>query len=234
MLGDRLRAAAEFVRRGAVFADIGTDHAYLPIFLLSEGIVSYAVCSDVNGGPLENAKATAEEHGVRENIEFRLADGAIGLEDIPLTDVAICGMGGELIASIIDASERLKSSGVRLILQPMSRQEHLLSYLNRGGFEIVDYAFATESEKSYIILAAEYKGKIPTEDILSVEFLPPKAECARAQKEYLLTKLSSLTRAYEGKCSAGAPARDEAVRIEYVRELISSLDKLKESEGETV
>ena len=231
MLGDRLRGVAEFVRQGAVFADIGTDHAYLPVFLLREGIVSYAVCSDVNEGPLLNARATAEEYGVRENIEFRLTDGARGLEDIPVTDVAICGMGGELIASIIDASPIFKSKGVRLILQPMSRQEHLLSYLDASGFEIVDYSFAIEGDKAYIILLAEYSGRAPSKDFLAVEMPAPRARCAVAQRAYLTAKISSLYRAYHGKNSASAPCEEELVRIRYAEDIVRSLDKIIESEG---
>ena len=69
-LTPRLFCAAEFVRRGAVFADVGTDHAYLPIFLLEEGKISRAVCSDINEGPLLNAEKNASEHGVLEKIDF--------------------------------------------------------------------------------------------------------------------------------------------------------------------
>ena len=231
MLGDRLRAVAEFIRQGAVFADIGTDHAYLPVFLLREGKISYAVCSDVNEGPLLNAKSTAEEYGVFENIEFRLTDGAIGLEDVPVTDVAVCGMGGELIASIIDASPHLKSKGIRLVLQPMSKQEHLMAYLDASGFEIVDYSFATESDKAYIILVAEYSGRAPSDDVKSGLMLPPKTCCATSQRAYLKTKLASLYRAYRGKKSAGEPCEDEALLIKYAERTIESLDKIIESVG---
>ena len=108
-LNPRLSCAAGFVRQGAVFADIGTDHAYLPLFLLEEGIIERAVCSDINEGPLESARRNAAERGLSDRCAFLLADGACEALALGATDVAICGMGGELIADIVKRSARSKS-----------------------------------------------------------------------------------------------------------------------------
>ena len=118
-INGRLLSAAEFVRQGARFVDIGTDHAYLPLFLLKSGRVESAICADINEGPLESAKSNAKEAGVTENIDFVLTDGASALSDRGVTDVAICGMGGELIADIIDRAPFLKDANIRLILGPI-------------------------------------------------------------------------------------------------------------------
>ena len=104
-LDKRLLSCADYVRAGAVFADIGTDHGYLPLFLLRSGRIERAYLSDVNEGPLSSARANAASEGLLDRCEFTLADGAAALSGKGITDYAICGMGGELIASIIDAAE---------------------------------------------------------------------------------------------------------------------------------
>ena len=96
-LNARLSSVAEFVRQDAIFADIGTDHAYLPLFLLGCGRIGQAYCSDVNAGPLERARINAAEAGLSDKITFTLADGAAALAGLGITDYAICGMGGECI-----------------------------------------------------------------------------------------------------------------------------------------
>ena len=103
----RLGRAADFVREGAVVADIGTDHAYLPIYLLLSGKIKFAVASDINRGPLDSAKRNAAKYGLTDKMRFTLANGLDGLplEEDGVSDIVICGMGGELIAQIIAASE---------------------------------------------------------------------------------------------------------------------------------
>lgn len=155
---ERLSAAARFVRQGAVFADVGTDHAYLPLLLLSEGRISRAVCTDVREGPLQSAREHAAATPYFAKMTFLLADGAACLAREGVTDVAICGMGGELIADIIARAPFLRDPARRLILQPMTRHAALRRYLAREGFFVSEEAFPVEEGRRYAVLSAFYGG----------------------------------------------------------------------------
>lgn len=160
ILDGRLGRAADFVREGAVVADIGTDHAYLPIYLLMQEKIKFAVASDINRGPLDSARRNAERYGLTGKMRFTLANGLDGLplEEDGVTDIVICGMGGELIAQIISASEYTKKTGVRLILQPMSYPERLREYLAKNGYRIIDEGLCEAAGKRYTCILAEYDG----------------------------------------------------------------------------
>lgn len=200
-LNPRLSVAAEFVRQGARFADIGTDHAYLPLFLLSEGRIQSAVCSDVNEGPLCSARKNARESGYIDRCEFFLTDGAGTLANMGITDYAICGMGGELIADIISRAPHLKERGISLVLQPMSRQSVLRKFLGREGFSVIAEGYATDAGRSYVCMQVVYDGvareisdveaEIGTENIKIVN--------KDMQIRYLESKRASLSRAIAGK-----------------------------------
>lgn len=157
---------------GRRVADVGTDHAYLPIWLVGGGISSSAVASDLRKGPLERADKNIAEYGLSDRIKTTLADGLCGIECYQPEDIFICGMGGELIAKIIDAAPFVRTvpfvrtapfgqaEKIRLILQPMTHAEILREYLEANGFQIVDEDIATEKgEKIYQIIVAEYSGE---------------------------------------------------------------------------
>lgn len=93
-LSPRLRAVAELVPRGAHFADIGTDHAYLPVWLILHGVIESAIAADLRRGPLERARETAKKYSVSEKMDFRLCDGLTGLREGEADTIAIAGMGG--------------------------------------------------------------------------------------------------------------------------------------------
>lgn len=175
-LSGRLGAAAAFVREGAVVADVGTDHAYLPITLCLSGRATRAVASDVNEGPIARARENIRAWGLEDRIETRLADGLCGLADARPTDILILGMGGELIARILSDAPFVRDGAIRLVLQPMTHPEVVRAYLAQNGFTIVEERLIKE-EKIYQILCAEYTGVC--EEYTPLERLVGKQNLAR-------------------------------------------------------
>ena len=170
-LDERLRAVADLVRQDAYFADIGTDHAYLPVFLLQENRIAAAYASDVAEGPLAIAAAHIAEHGKGDRITLRLADGLTGLFSLfpRVSDIAICGMGGELIASLLSAEPRIKDPAIRLILQPMSRPAALRTYLAENGFAVLREELVRAQGRIYTCILAAYTGECYTLTLTEAE-----------------------------------------------------------------
>lgn len=219
-IGSRLLSAAGFVRQGAYFADVGTDHAYLPLFLLSSGVIERAVCSDVNEGPLASAKCNAEEAGFSEKMIFMLTDGATTLSGLGATDYAICGMGGELIADIIDRAPHLCDENINLILQPMTRHGELRRYLSENGFRILAESHSYEAGKYYVCINARYTGESRTLTDLESELgeLDPRVEFSPEKRGYVEARLRAIRKARDGKLKGGSSAAYEnAILDEYQR-----------------
>ena len=170
-LSPRLSAAASFVREGSFIADVGTDHAYLPIYLCEQGLIRGAVASDVNRGPVERARGHIKAYGLADNISVEHCDGLDGLEKYSPDDIFILGMGGELIVSLLSRAPWLTTQGKRLVLQPMTHPEAVRAYLLENSFSIVDEVLV-EDDKIYQIICAEYTqcgGKYP-QNALSLHF----------------------------------------------------------------
>ena len=167
-LSKRLRAAAELVRDGAYIADIGTDHAYLPVALCLEGRARGAVASDINEGPISHAREHINKYGLSGKIDAILADGLCAAEPYAPDDILILGMGGELIADILSRVEFIKNEKIRLILQPMTHAEAVRAFLCENGYAIVDEVLVRD-DKIYQIICAEYTGE--TESYTDVELL---------------------------------------------------------------
>lgn len=164
-LGERLSACAEFVRRGSVTADIGTDHAKLPIWLVLNGIIERAIASDINEGPIERAKSNIEHYNLSDKITAFIGDGLASLTPDMAQDIIIAGMGGELIAAILERAEWLKDSTYRLILQPMTHPEKLRAWLFDNGFDIIDEKAVLDTNKLYTVICAEFCGKAQQYDL---------------------------------------------------------------------
>lgn len=161
VLDARLKTAASFVRENAVVADIGTDHAYLPVYLVGVGRAAYSYACDINRGPLEKARETVTKYGAGDKVSLVLSDGLaseklVGAGNI--TDIVICGMGGELIERILKASPLPYDKKVRLILQPMTFAHTLREFLLTEGFDISDERLCKSAGRVYTVICAEYDG----------------------------------------------------------------------------
>ena len=153
-VGTRLKAVASFVRGGGVLADIGTDHAYLPVFLVQKGIVPYVIASDIGEGPLANAKRTVEAYGLSDRIELRLSNGLMGYAPNEVGEIIMCGMGGNLIAEILIAAPWVKTDQMHLVLQPMTHAEDVRRYLCENGFAIEKERCVKEGGRAYLLISA--------------------------------------------------------------------------------
>ncbi len=224
-LDKRLLSCADYVRAGAVFADIGTDHGYLPIFLLKEGRIERAFLTDVNKGPLASAMEHVRAEGLSDTCEFMLTDGAAALSGLGITDYAICGMGGELIAAIIGAAPHLKTHGTRLILQPMTKQAYLRSYLASKGFSILSERYTFADGKYYLTILAEYDGEIATLDKIEAELgknVPHDGD-RDEYLGYLEARKNAYVKAKEGKQRGGLDSSEESEILRAISDKITEL-----------
>ena len=219
-LTPRLLSVASYVRSGSFVSDVGTDHAYLPIYLVLSGKASGAVASDINEGPYMRALLNIREHNLEKKITAVLTPGLLGIEKYSPDDILICGMGGELIASIIEDAPFTKNSSIRLVLQPMTHSEILRKYLLDNGFIIVSEALAKE-EKIYEIICAEYSAE-KCEAYTEIELLLGKRNIEHGGElfsEFIDRHLLVLIKIYTSNSSAGADTSNEERLIKKLEEL---------------
>ena len=162
--GARLLTAASLVRKGTKAADIGTDHAYLPIYLIKNNISSKVLACDLRKGPLDNARENIIKAGCENKIELRLSDGLDCVKSDEVDDIIICGMGGTLIADILSRADWLKNSHYNLVLQPQSHADDLRRYLFENGFEIFKEIPVTDDGRDYIIINSAFREKYDNKD----------------------------------------------------------------------
>lgn len=155
-LKPRLKTAAGMMIPGIPLVDIGTDHAYLPAFLIRENIVPSAIAGDIGEKPLQNARLTVEEYNLGDRITLTVSDG---LKDISFSgdaNISICGMGGTLIAEILEAAPEIKRKGIHLVLQPMTHSEDVRLWLAENSFEITEEKCVFDTGKIYCCMSADF------------------------------------------------------------------------------
>lgn len=157
MLDERLQTVARLVRKDAYFCDVGTDHCYLPCYLVQQGITRRCVACDINIMPLQSAQKQVESQHLTDCIEVILSDGLDSVSP-DVDDIAIAGMGGELIAEIIGRCEFVKIPSKRLILQAMTNAPHLRRELYRMGFEIMAEIPVIDQHHTYSVMQVRYSG----------------------------------------------------------------------------
>ncbi len=210
----RLLAIAQQVRTGVTVYDIGTDHAYLPTYLVGKGIAPCAVAADVAEGPLSRARQTVAEAGLTGRIETVLSDGLQNICLVPPCDVVIAGMGGDLMVRILSEKPQIRCPNICLILQPMTKPEHLRRYLAENGFAITHESVAEEG-KLYEILCCRYTNE--PYPMTAAELLVGKEGVRREDETFfrmVQKKRNTLIRAAEGKQKGGEDCEWEKIRIE--------------------
>lgn len=201
-LSPRLAVCASFVRKGSVVADIGTDHALLPVWLVREGVASRAIASDINEGPIARARLNIQQHDMGHAVTTVVANGLAGIAPGQADDIVIAGMGGDLIAAILSAAEWIKDGDIRLILQPMSHAERLREYLFTTGFEVTEEQAVIDAGRVYSVMCAHYTGATQSDEVMLYGGLLV-GRTDEASREYLERVASSLRAKATGLRQAG-------------------------------
>lgn len=166
----RLQRISDYVEQGMKIADIGTDHGYLPIELIQSGKIDYAIVSDISKESLKKAQALIRQKKLSFKVDARVGAGLTILEKREVDAVIIAGMGGHLIAQILeDGKEVIRQSDFRFILQPMQNPEALRKYLILSGYDISNEALAKEGSKIYQIIVAQ-KGQAKSYDSIELQY----------------------------------------------------------------
>lgn len=197
-LSERLSATASLIKGGGIVADIGTDHGYLPIYLIQSGKIERAIAADIGKMPLENARKSVAQYELTEKIELRLSDGLNSFKENEVNEIVFAGMGGTLIAEKLNETPWIKNENLHFVFQPQSRAEDLREFLFSNGFEIGTEIATHEGNRFYIAFEAFYTGEF-REFTVADCFLGnlPKTEDAkihikkqvnRLQKRYEATK----------------------------------------------
>lgn len=224
-LSKRLKALSDFVPQGAVVADIGTDHALLPAYLIKTGKCPRAIASDVNRGPFQAAMDYLDNEDLRRKVDLRLGDGLNVLNPGEASCIVIAGMGGGTIKGILEDRPEVLASVEKLILQPMSDSDFLRIWLAEHGWAPVDELLVEEDGRIYEVIAAGW-GCFRVDSRLELEIGP----ILIARRDPLLLKLlgqrldrmeRTCRELERSKSPEGKIKRDEiSTRMEEIRRLI--------------
>lgn len=161
-ISKRLLCCAQYVDAGARVADIGTDHGYLGIYLLENGLAEHVLACDLRPMPLQKAQENAARFGVQERMTFLLSDGLTALTPDAADTIVCAGMGGDLIVRILRACEWIRNGRYRLILQPQSAGQALRLWLAENGFRAERETLVKDGGFLYTVLSARWDGESRT------------------------------------------------------------------------
>lgn len=228
MNNKRLQKLFSLIPDGIGFADIGTDHGYVPAELAANGYPGEIFACDINALPLENARRTAEAQNVSERIAFLLCNGISPELDGHVDCVLIAGMGGDTICGILDRAEFLYLPGVRFLLQPMSKAEVLRYWLYNNGFDIHEEHIVPENGTLYTMFCASFTGKNCSVSELSYYL---GAERLHSDKKLYVQQREALCRRLKSSLAGLSRSDDASVqaRYRYIQSLYSELEAAYET-----
>ena len=215
-LTPRLSAAASLIKGGGIVADIGTDHGYLPVYLIQSGKIEGAIAADIGKMPLENAARAVAQYGLSDKIALRLSDGLNAFTENEVDEIVFAGMGGTLIAEKLKETPWIKNKALHFVFQPQSRAEDLREFLFTNGFQIGTELATREGDRFYIALDAVYTGEVCefTQADCFIGRLPKTEEA----KVHIQKQVNRLQKRYDATKEIG---QEDA-------ELFSTIQKLKD------
>lgn len=225
-LTPRLQAIADSINQYDTLADIGTDHAYLPIYLMLNEKIKCAIATDINKGPIEIAQNRIKQYKLEEKIETRQGSGLTVLKPGEADVIVVAGMGGMLISEIIEQSKTVAESAKTIVMQPMLDSGKLRRYLISNGYEIFEEELAKEDRKIYEIIWARYTGKvIETDSLMDIGpiIIEKKHLLARDLIDKKVTELNNILEKLD-KIETEASQK----RLQECRELLSYYNEVKQ------
>lgn len=220
-LSPRLFALAKQVPEKSRFADVGTDHARLPVWLLEHQVMQQVIATDLRGSPLNQAKLTAARHRVKDCISFRLGDGLRPISDGECDVISIAGMGGETIAAILAGASWASNGHTRFLLQPMTSVPDLRRWLWRNGF-VIEREELVREDKLYVILTVIGGKMMP---------LTPAEEWAGRQERGMYAPLRgeylSLIMGRVEKILSGLRLAENAEAVQQIKACACLLEELR-------
>jgi len=226
-LSKRLAAIARFVPPGKTVADIGTDHALLPVYLVQSGRSQRVIATEIREQPWRRACLSVQIHGLENKIDVRLGNGLKGLAVGEAQVAVVAGMGGKTISQVLDAVPEVLKHLERLILQPMNDAGALRFWLVNHGWRLQEEAIAEEEGRLYVIIIAE-PGRETTNDPLLIEIGP---RLAQGKDPLSIAYLNKLETKYQQVLKAlghswSPRAREKAVQI---KALLAKIRDCKEA-----
>ena len=237
-LSERLERVVSFVRPCASAADIGTDHALVPVELVRRGIVKKALAMDVRPGPLSRAKEQISRAGLSDQIEPRLSDGLAALKPQEAETVIIAGMGGELIIRILTEGRHMWDSVAQWVLSPHSEVFKVRGWLLENGFSIEKEDMVCEDGKYYVLMDVRRAGsgiESPARDAEFVRLLygdslirernPVLAQYLKEEEQMLMKREASLRQSAKGSLRAVERLMETETRLKWNREVQDEMQR---------
>lgn len=220
----RLKTIANMVDKCECVADIGTDHGYIPIYLIKNNICSKTIASDINKGPVEKAKLNVKLENMQEKIQCRLGGGLSTIKPGEVQGIVIAGMGGNLIRDIIEEGiDRFKKAKFA-VLQPVQNPEVLREYIYKKGYKIIDEELCIEDNKLYEIIKISYEEK--PQNIDNIYFEVGKTLIEKRHplvKEYIKIKIERYIKILENITEESEGARYRKIEV---RKKVKKLEEM--------
>lgn len=228
-ISKRLLRCADLVPQGARVADIGTDHGYLGIYLLQNGLSPHVLACDLRKGPLDNARKNAAEFCVGDEMEFRLSDGLAEISPEELDCAVLAGMGGDLILKILSQCDWRKKAGLTFVLQPQSAGNVLRRWLCEDGFEIMREEPVQDGNFLYTVM--QVRQGAPAKLTPGTEYASPALLKSGSElvSPYLLRVENALRATVDGLTHAEKPRPE---RLSYFSQALREIQEMRENYAE--